>query len=211
VKFKITKFVHSCLLVETTDRVALFDPGAMSANSVDVDKISSLDDIFITHIHQDHLDMDLLKKLVDKFPEVRITTTPEVVEKLVSENIKASIEPPEGVSFFDSPHENVEPLFPVPQEIGINYLDSLTDPGDSHSFNETKAILALPIQAPWGSTIKALNLALDLKPKFVLPIHDWHWREEAKTQMYNNFEKILGEEGITFYKLVDGEPVEIEV
>jgi L-ascorbate metabolism protein UlaG (beta-lactamase superfamily) len=211
VKFKITKFVHSCLLVETTDKVALFDPGAMSANSVDVDKISSLDDIFITHIHQDHLDMDLLKKLVDKFPEVRITTTPEVVEKLVSENIKASIEPPEGVSFFDSPHENVEPLFPVPQEIGINYLDSLTDPGDSHSFNETKAILALPIQAPWGSTIKALNLALDLKPKFVLPIHDWHWREEAKTQMYNNFEKILGEEGITFYKLVDGEPVEIEV
>jgi len=209
--FKITKFVHSCLLVETPDRVALFDPGAMSVESIDIDKISRLDDIFITHAHADHQDVDFIKKLVAKFPKVRITTTPEVVEQLAGDGIKASAEPPQGVAFFDSPHEDVRPLFPQPQQIGIHYLDSLTDPGDSHSFHETKAILALPVTAPWGTNIKALNLALELKPKHILPIHDWHWSDAAREQTYGMFEKTLGEQGITFHKLKTGEPVEIEI
>jgi len=56
---------------------------------------------------------------------------------------------------------------------------------------------------------KALNLALALKPKHVLPIHDWHWRDEARESTYQNFEQILGKEGITFYKLQTGVPVDI--
>jgi L-ascorbate metabolism protein UlaG (beta-lactamase superfamily) len=208
---KITKFVHACLLVETPDRVALFDPGSMSAPNIDIGNLDRLDDIFITHIHGDHMDIPFIKKLVAKFPEVRITSTEEVVKQLADEGIKASNTPPEGVSFFDSPHESVKPLFDPPQEIGIHYLDVLSHPGDSHSFHETKEILALPVSAPWGSTIKALNLALELKPKHVLPIHDWHWRDEAREQTYGMFEKILGEQGITFHKLQTGQPVEIDI
>ena len=209
---KITKFVHACLLVETPDRVALFDPGSMSTPNIDIEKLTRLDDIFITHEHGDHKDVPFIKRLVAKFPGVRITTTSEVVKQLVSEGIKASDQPSEGIVFFDSPHESVAPLFgEPPEEIGIHYLDVLSHPGDSHSFHETKAILALPITAPWGSTIKALNLALELKPKFVLPIHDWHWRDEAREQTYAMFERILGEQGITFYKLQTGQPIEIEV
>jgi len=208
---KITKFVHACLLVETPQRVALFDPGVMSAGALNVDQISRLDDIFITHIHADHVDTELVKKLVAKFPDVRITSTPEVVAQLKEAGITASDQAPEGVSFFDSPHESVKPLFPQPEEIGIHYLDSLSDPGDSHSFHETKAILALPVAAPWGSTIKALNIALELKPKHVLPIHDWHWSDAAREQMYGMFESQLQSQGITFHKLKTGEPIDIDL
>jgi L-ascorbate metabolism protein UlaG (beta-lactamase superfamily) len=208
---KITKFVHSCLLVETPDRVALFDPGVMSASSLNVDKIVLLDDIFITHIHSDHFDIEIIKMLVSKFPGVRITSTPEVVDLLKESNITASDKAPFGVTFFDSPHESVKPLFPQSQEIGIHYLDLLSHPGDSHSFHETKAILALPITGPWGSTIRALNIALELKPKHVLPIHDWHWRDEARNQTYNRFEKQLGDHGITFHKLQTGEPISVDL
>jgi L-ascorbate metabolism protein UlaG (beta-lactamase superfamily) len=208
---KVTKFVHACLLVETPERVALFDPGTMSAAALDVDKVSRLDDIFITHIHQDHFDTDLIQKLVTKFPDVLITSTPEVVAKLKDLGITASDQAPEGVTFFDSPHESVKPLFAAPQEIGIHYLDVLSDPGDSHSFHESKAILALPVAAPWGSTIKALNLALELKPKHVLPIHDWHWSDTAREQMYDMFEGQLKERGITFHKLQTGIPVDIDL
>lgn len=206
---KITKFVHSCLLVETPDRVALFDPGVMSTPTIDIDSLERLDDIFITHGHGDHYDSEFIKKLTDKFPKVRITATPETVTQLGEAGITASDHAPDGVKFFDSPHESVKPLFPQPQEFGFHYLDSLSHPGDSHSFHETKAILALPITAPWGSTIKALNLALDLKPKFVLPIHDWHWRDEARDQTYDMFERVLGEQDIKFFKLQTGQPVEI--
>jgi L-ascorbate metabolism protein UlaG (beta-lactamase superfamily) len=208
---KITKFVHSCLLVETPERVALFDPGVMSADSLNIDKLSRLDDIFITHVHADHVDTDLVRKLVNKFPDIRITSTSEVVDKLKALNIAAHDQAPKGVSFFDSPHESVKPLFPQPQELGIHYLNTLSHPGDSHSFHETKAILALPITAPWGSTIRALNIALELKPEHILPIHDWHWRDEAREQTYDMFERLLSEQGITFHKLQTGQPVTIDV
>lgn len=207
---KITKFVHSCLLVETPERVALFDPGTYSEPALDVSKIDRLDDIFITHEHADHCSIDLIKQLVEKFPDVRITSTPDVVAQLAKENIKASDQAPEGVAFFEAPHESVAPN-PTPQNIGIHYLDKLSDPGDSHSFNETKTILALPITAPWGTSDRALELVLELKPKYVLPIHDWHWDEATRASSYNNFERILGEQDITFYKLQTGQPVEIDI
>jgi L-ascorbate metabolism protein UlaG (beta-lactamase superfamily) len=209
---KITKFEHSCLLVEMpapTNRTTLFDPGGMSETSLDVSALQSLDDIVITHVHGDHISMPLIKQLVAKFPQVRITSTPEVVAQLQSECIKASTDPAEGMTFFDSPHEQVEPLFPQPQQIGVHYLDVLTHPGDSHGFNETKAILALPITGPWGSTIKAVTLALELKPQHIIPIHDWHWRDEARQQFYNNFEVLFNKEGITFHKMINGEPLTI--
>ncbi len=209
---KITKFVHACLLVETPERVALFDPGTMSSPVIDITKLDRLDDIFITHEHPDHKDIDFIKQLVAKFPDVRITSTNQVVKQLDEAGITASNQPLAGAVFFESPHESVAPLFSGSiEEIGVHYLDALSHPGDSHSFKETKDILALPITAPWGSTIRALNLALELKPKHVLPIHDWHWRDEAREQTYNNFERILGEQGITFYKLQTGVPVEIDI
>lgn len=208
---KITKFVHSCLLVETPGTVALFDPGVMSTPSIDIDSLERLDDIFITHGHADHYDSEFIKKLADKFLSLNITTTPETVTQLGEAGITASDKIPEGVTIFDSPHENVEPLFAQPQEFGFHYLDLLSHPGDSHSFHETKAILALPITAPWGSTITALNLAITLKPRYVLPIHDWHWRDEAREQTYEMFERILGEHDIKFFKLQTGQPIEIDV
>jgi L-ascorbate metabolism protein UlaG (beta-lactamase superfamily) len=210
---KITKFIHSCLLVETPDRTAIFDPGVMSAEALGsaLPGLNRLDDIFITHVHPDHCNPGLIKQLLAKFPDTPITSTAEVVAALAKEGIKASDQAPEGVAFFDSPHEQVKPLFPLPEQRGFHYLDTLSDPGDSHSFTETKAILALPITAPWGSTIKALNLGLELKPQHVLPIHDWHWRDEARSQTYDKFERILGEQGITFYKLQTGQPVDISI
>jgi len=211
---KITKFVHSCLLVEMPapiNRTALFDPGMMSP--VPVDKLVYLDDIFITHSHSDHLDIELVKKLVAKFPKVRITTTAEVVEMLKKEGITASTEAPDGVNLFESPHEVIRPFIPTepPEAIGVHFLDRLSHPGDSHSFHETRTILALPVTAPWGSVVAATHLALELKPKYVIPIHDWPWSDEARESSYNTLEKDFAEQGITFIKPVIGEAFVLDV
>ena len=209
---KITKLVHSCLLVEMPEpvnRTVLFDPGAMS--TVDVGSLEFLDDIVITHSHGDHIDMELMKQLVDKFPNVRILTTSEVVEQLKAEAIEATTSPPEGMGLFDSPHEHVLPMYPQPEEIGVHYLDKLSHPGDSHSFRETKEILALPVTAPWGSTVNAVNLALELKPKYVIPIHDWHWSDDARENTYQLLEGVFEKQGITFLKMKNGEPVVLDI
>jgi L-ascorbate metabolism protein UlaG (beta-lactamase superfamily) len=211
---KITKYEHSCLLVEMPapiNRTALFDPGVMSEGVLDVNKLEFLDDIIITHSHADHISMKLIKELVAKFPEVRITSTQEVVDRLAQESITATANESDGIVFFDAPHEATEPLFPTPTEIGVHYLNLLTHPGDSHTFSDSKAVLALPITAPWGATIKAVNLALEHKPKFVIPIHDWHWRDEAREQMYGGIAKAFEAQGITFLKPKNGEPIVIDV
>lgn len=208
---KITKFVHACLLVETPDRVALFDPGVMSEAALDVGALTRLDDIFITHVHGDHCSSKLLKKLLAKFPTVHITSTQEVVDSLAKEGIKATTSLPATAVLFDSPHEAVEPMFPSPQQIGVHYLNQFSHPGDGHSFTETMSILALPVTGPWGSTVNAVKLGLKLKPQHIVPIHDWHYRDEARTGMYDNLERIFGEAGITFHKLETGKPVEVKV
>lgn len=211
---KITKFGHACLLVEMpapVNRTALFDPGSFSP--VPVDNLEYLDDIVITHNHGDHMDIELIKKLVAKFPDVRITATPEAVEQLKGEGIQASSDAPDGITFFDSPHEVIRPFFDSdpPQEIGVHYLDKLSHPGDSHSFSETKEILALPVQAPWGSANDAVKLGLELKPTYIIPIHDWHWSDAAKKASYASMEKVFDAAGITFISPVDGEPFTLDI
>jgi len=211
---KITKLGHSCLLVEMPapiNRTALFDPGVYS--SVDVENLVYLDDIFITHNHFDHMNVELIKKLAKKFPDVRITATPEAVEQLKREGVKASSEAPEGAVFFNSPHEVIRPFYSSdpPQEIGVHYLDKLSHPGDCQSFSETKEILALPVQGPWGSPNASVALGLKLKPTYIIPIHDWHWSDDARKRMYADMERVFDEAGITFISSVNGEPFVLDV
>ena len=212
---KITKFVHSCLLVEVDSpirRVALFDPGAFSVDALSVDLLDQLDDIFITHEHGDHFSVELIKRLVEEFPKVRITAPESVVAQLEQAGISASTQPPEGVTLFSSPHEKIRPYFEAdpPEEYGYHYLNALSDPGDSHSFTETMAILALPVTGPWGSVVNATELALKLKPKHVIPVHDWHWNDIAREGMYDSLETSLGADDIKFYRMKTGEPVIID-
>lgn len=214
---KITKFIHSCLLVEMPEpvnRTILFDPGVMSEVALDVSKLEFLDDIVITHIHPDHLSMPLMKQLYGKFPSVHITAPTEVVKLLMSEGMQSTDQPSPGIAFFDSPHEQVAPYFQEnpPEQIGVHYLDLLSDPGDSHSFGESKAILALPVQAPWGSTNGAVKaaLALESRPKHIIPIHDWHWSDAARQAAYVALEKRFAEEGITFHKMETGKSIVID-
>ena len=207
---KITKFVHSCLLIETPERVALFDPGMMSAEALDLSGIDRLDDIFITHVHPDHMDVESVRQAILKFPSAKITTTSEAKAALAKAGITASDQAPEGVKFFNSPHERIHNPKQAPEQIGIHFLGLFSDPGDSHSFKESKEILALPMTAPWGSNVRALDIVLSLKPKHVLPVHDWHWHDQARLNTYDMFEQRLVEEGIVFHKLATGIAVEIE-
>jgi L-ascorbate metabolism protein UlaG (beta-lactamase superfamily) len=114
-----------------------------------------------------------------------------------------------GIDLFDCKHEPNEPLGRTPVNIGVHYLGRLTNGGDSHHFATSKDILALPITAPWGTLTRAVALAAELEPKFVLPVHDWHWNVAARQQTYDRCEVFFAGIGIKFIKLVDGQAVEL--
>ena len=105
----------------------------------------------------------------------------------------------------------MNPFFLPPENIGVHYLNSLSHPGDSHHFSVSKDILALPITAPWGSVNHAAQLGLDLQPKYIIPIHDWHYRDEARLGIYAMLEGLFSKNGIKFLKPTDGQPINIEI
>lgn len=208
----ITKYVHSCFVVESDARVGIMDPGVFSwdAGIFDIDALARLDDIIITHEHPDHCHLPFLQALIQKFPNAQITTSPAAAAKLRAWGLaRVSTEPTSEIELFAAPHEPTEPLNPTPENIGVHYLGLLTNPGDSYQFTTTKSILAMPITAPWGDLVHSAALAADLKPKYVLPIHDWHWNTGARQQSYGRLTTFFEERGITFVPLVDGKSVQL--
>lgn len=204
---KITKFTHSCLLIEEGGLRALFDPGVFSKEHLlsALDDIDTLNYLVITHNHSDHLDNELAAVIARKWPGVRLAANEQVRAGLKELGLA---EADEMCQPFDAPHETL-PHGDAPENTGWHF-GQFSHPGDSLSFNETRSILALPYVAPWGSTTQAVESARQLKPKIVVPIHDWHLSPEAKEWYGDLLSSSLTEAGIEFVDLPRGQTVNID-
>jgi L-ascorbate metabolism protein UlaG (beta-lactamase superfamily) len=206
----VTKYLHSCLLVKDSGTVFLFDPGNYTYDSraLDINSLEKLDYILITHKHQDHMHIPLIKQLFVRFPDVKIISNQSVVDILKSENMPALVSGDESVTIEEVLHEKIF-WDKVPPNYVFKINSKLTHPGDTHHLESTTEVLCLPVQAPWGSTTDAVELALRLKPRVVIPIHDWHWNDQARQGMYNRLQKFFNENSIVFIPMETG--VEVEV
>ncbi len=210
---KITKFVHSCLLVETGNLKVLIDPGSYTWHSrlLVIDKLPRLDYLVLTHEHADHYHQPFVAALRQKFPHLPIITNNDLAIKLKSEGadqpIMAGSE--EGIQVFEAAHEPLPLDLPSVLNIGIHIGDEFTTPGDSFSFSHSREVLALPMTGPWGSLREALDKVAKLKPKVVIPVHDWEWHKAARQARYEMSQKLLKPHGVEFQLLENAEPVEL--
>src|SRR5690625_7785240 len=83
---QITKFAHSCVLVDSDGVRVLFDPGNFTTGFED---LTGLTAILVTHQHPDHLDLDRLPALLARNPEARVSTDPGSAQKLDEAGIAA--------------------------------------------------------------------------------------------------------------------------
>ncbi len=210
---KVTKYTHSCLLVETPDRVALIDPGGFSwkSDSLDLDSIERIDRILVTHSHGDHMSVEFIEAVTKKFPEVHIVANEEVVQALQEAGVKGTYRGLDTACSrsFEAPHEPIEPFSKTAMNNGYHFQGELSHPGDSHSFNESKRILAMPFVAPWGIVMDGIKKCQELKPEIVIPIHDWFFSEPAKEWLYGRIKEVLAKDDIKLEVLSDGESVEL--
>lgn len=206
---KVTKFVHSCLLVEEKDSKILVDPGVYSyaSKALEIDKVGSIDKILITHEHPDHLYLPFLKEIVVKNPQAKIVSNASVGTLLAKEGLRLT-EPDESAQMHFFAHEKVFGGNP-PANVLFQIFNKLTHPGDSLHFELKTPVLALPVQAPWGSLTEAVNKAAELRPEVIVPIHDWHWNPEARAGFYERLTEYFGKIGIRFIGLETGKTVEI--
>lgn len=207
---KVSKFVHSCLLIEEKDKAILIDPGnyTYQEQALNINTLEKLDYILITHEHPDHMYIPFIQELVKKFPHVLIITTSSAVEVLKKEKIPATTNGNEFITIESVPHERVFGV-EVPQNVLFKLFDTFIHPGDSLHFNTHASILAIPIQAPWGSYVEAVEKGLKQEPHIIIPIHDWHWRDQAREALYQRARDYFKTHGIDFKGVEKGFVLEV--
>jgi L-ascorbate metabolism protein UlaG (beta-lactamase superfamily) len=205
----ITKLVHACLLVEVERSRTLVDPGVFSWQDerLDVAMVDGVDRILITHEHADHVSLDFLRVVLERSNGAEVETTPSLQAILGGEGIDAVTD---GTPQFAAPHERI-PMGPGPQNVGFHIAGAISHPGDSHSFVETMPILAMPFAAPWGSLTNGVDRSRLVRPRYVIPIHDWFLSEAGRTFMYRLAAPVLAEDGIELVQIGDFETVTLSL
>lgn len=172
---QITKFGHSCVLLDDGQTKILFDPGSYS----EIPAIQ-VDGIVITHVHQDHLDIEKLQAIL-KNCSPKIITNSEVKVELDKYNIECEVVEQGGESqirtfnfeAIGNDHAIMHPDLPKFQNTGYILNENILHPGDT-LIVPTKNInlLLLPIAAPWSKVEETLDYLSEVKPKICFPIHD---------------------------------------
>lgn len=205
---EITKYIHSCLLIEVDSKRLLIDPGnyTYESKTLDINVLEELNYLLITHEHPDHMYIPFIQEILARFPNLAILTNISAQEKLSAEGIKSTTDSLDIIKIQTVPHERVFGT-ESPANILFNIADTLTHPGDSLHFTSQTPVLALPVQAPWCSLTQTVEFAVSLKPQVVLPIHDWHWNDMARAAFYKRLDGYFTQQGIKFLSLETGQKV----
>jgi L-ascorbate metabolism protein UlaG (beta-lactamase superfamily) len=210
---KITKFGHSCVLIEENGVRILTDPGKYSTLQ---NEINNLDVILISHSHGDHCDIKSIELILQKNPEAKIFTNSEVGLILEKENIKFELlengqvitEKNVLIEGCGDRHIIVYNGEPAMKNLGFIINSKLFFTGDELTkLNKKIEALAFPMAGPVFSLEKVLNYIVKINPKICFPLHDAVLNEKAETYYIFSKEK-LEPLGIKFVKLEIGKEFE---
>ena len=211
---RLTKFGHSCLLVEEAGARVLLDPGSFSEG---FEELEGLTAVCVTHQHPDHLDRDRVRALLDGNPGVRVVADEGSAGALgeAGADVEVVHDGDElelgglGVAVRGRDHAAVHP--DVPQVPNVGYLlggrlfhpgDALTEPG------EPVELLAVPAGAPWLKLADAVDYLRRVGPRVAVPVHEKVLSEAGIRIHYRQLEQLAGQ-GTSLQVLDDGRPVEL--
>ena len=210
---KISKYIHSCILLEDSGEQLLFDPGMFSFMdpSITPELFKDVKTIVITHNHPDHIDADAIKKIVE-LSSVTIVSTPEIKKVLMDAGIPESNIITEhvhdtGTFLIEAIPASHEAILAdsLPENYGYRINNRILHPGDSFApslyAEGPTEILLLPITAPWTTELGVFEFAKAVQPKKVIPIHDGYAKEFFQSSRYKNFDKYFTPLGMEFVSL----------
>ncbi len=197
----IQRLTDSCLLVTTDTDATLFDPGFHTYQSglIDLDSIGHVSRVFITHEHGDHVDADFVRWLVDRGSDIAVYSNDAVRSLLEAHDIEVLTSVPDDVSVEDVIHGRI-PNGSTPPNRSFTISELITHPGDSREPTVTAPVLALPLMVPWDSATGAVDFARRLRPRQVVPIHDFYMSESGRGWIRGMVGGVLAEDDI---ELVD--------
>lgn len=210
---RISKFVHSCLLVEEGGTSVLFDPGKFSFldGGVKPERFQNLAAIVLTHEHPDHMDDESLQVIVAQNPGAPVIANSAIRDRLADKSIQVEVHESGSRTIgaitlraIVATHANLLNAVP-PRNVAYTVNDRLLHPGDS--FDEALdvcrgiEILALPVMAPWNTELQVAAFAERIAPKVAIPIHDGYAKDFFLKTRYENYRKYFAQPGIEFIGL----------
>jgi len=211
---KITKYIHSCLLLEKDGQQLLFDPGIFSfiEGLVKPETFRHVAQVIITHDHPDHLDVDILKQIVS-LSGAQVFSTQEVADKLHPQAIPVRVIEegslqlgPFTLQAISVPHEPVLDDH-LPTMFAFVIDNQVLNPADSFSpilLNyKGVELLVLPVMAPFLTELVVADFAKQMQPKQILPVHDGYAKSFFLQQRYETYGPYVEKLGIQFHYLTE--------
>lgn len=208
---KITKFGHSCLLIEEGRDRILVDPGSFSQGW---ETLTGLTAVLLTHQHADHVDVDRLPGLLALNSDVQLFADPGSVEQLAAAGVHATsvdagdtLDLATLVEVFGDTHAVIHRDIPSIANRGYLISGRLYLPGDSLQVPTAAIeILAVPVAAPWMALKEAVEFVRAVSPTVAFPIHEKILANPAMA--YGLLEKLKPAD-TQWINLDNGEPTEL--
>lgn len=191
---KLTKYEHACLILDNDESRLIIDPGCFTNLLDDLGGVSIL---VITEEHTDHFDIDNVRKVIEKNPQVKIFTTMVVAAQLSAAGIASSVIEGEQtvkengykLGFYETPHAPVYKKSPC-RSLSVRVDDYLFYPSDSYNIIDDEVeILALPTSGPWHKLEEAIDFANSINSKKILATHNALYSDDGQA-VANNFIKV---------------------
>lgn len=172
---RITRYGHSCLLVEQDDARVLLDPGVFSTG---FEQLEGLTAVLVTHQHPDHLDVARLEALLAANPDARLHLdegSAAAHAGLDAVVVRAGdvLELGVPVTVHGGSHAVIHEDVPVVPNVGYLVDGRFFTPGDALTVPEADVeVLGLPTAAPWLKLSEAVGMLREVAPRLAFPVHD---------------------------------------
>ncbi len=207
----LSKFRHSCLLIDIGGTRLLMDPGGFSSG---FESLTDLAGVLITHQHPDHLDVARLTALLKANPEAELVTDTASAAQLAEAGVTARVVSGGDstsvagipVQVYGGKHADIAPGFPTPPNVGYAFDGRFAYSGDAYlPPPEPVQVLAIPTVAPWLRAAETIAFFQQVRPQAVVPVHE---AMLASTDLYYGiYRKFATDQDTDFHVLDDGKPV----
>ena len=173
---KLTKYEHSCMVIQKGDSALVIDPGGYTMPLTDLDGVVA---VVITHEHADHWTGEQLTRILDRnksaviyAPAGVVAAAPGFAVQPVKDGDVIDAEP-FTLKFFGDKHAVIHSSIPIVDNVAVLVDDEFYYAGDSFTIPPVQVgTLAVPIGAPWLKIGEAIDFVEALKPRRSLPVHE---------------------------------------
>lgn len=210
---KLTKYEHSCMVIEKGGSSLVIDPGGYTTPLTDLDGVVG---IVITHEHADHWTVEQLNRILDRNKKARIFGPAGVVAAAPDFTIEAVAAgdvidlDPFSLKFFGDKHAVIHSSIPVVDNVAVLVDDTFYYAGDSYTLPGVEVgTLAVPVGAPWLKIGEVIDYVEAIKPRKSLPVHEAPLSVIGKNMANGRVEAATTRNGGEFFPLEFQESLEL--